>query len=189
MRPSSGRAGGVRHSWAISTSRASCAAEVVDCSSSRSTSLPPQASSHFPSCGDSTRISCSSGGSAEKPIPERHPTTSSSGRRSGSSGSGRMRVGVRVRPVFRNEAQFWSGRSGGYRPAVCARGERFRKTAGQQTCEGNSGGALRCVDLRMLDGREGSFVFDRAFDAGCGQREVYDRYKLGILIRRITSMI
>lgn len=145
--------------------------------------LSPQASSHFPSCGESTRISCTRG-STETTIAERHMTTSSIGLRRRRSGSGPIRVGVRVRPVFRHEAKFWTGRSGEYWPSVRARGENIRGLVEQDSCDRRGGGARNRVDVRMLDGWERSFGFDCAFDPGCGQRKVYERYLLGIFIRR-----
>ncbi|CAN0556721.1 unnamed protein product, partial [Ectocarpus sp. 12 AP-2014] len=65
----------------------------------------------------------------------------------------RIRVGVRIRPPFVSEVDYYQKRSGGYRPAV-----KISRHG--------------CVDL-IANGRHRSFPFDYAFDATCQQHELY----------------
>lgn len=107
-----------------------------------------------------------------------------------------MRVGVRVRPAFLHEVLQCkrTRRSSGYRPAVTVLTERskglhgegvneeYQEVASEKKIEGEGEmlarptACPRMVMLRMMDGRQRYFAFDEAFDAGCQQREVYQRY-------------
>lgn len=109
----------------------------------------------------------------------------------------RMRVGVRVRPVFHHEVILCSGRRSGYRPAVIVPRGRQRADAARRWAErggrdqepGNDNIEEEvhkhesemlvprqcCVELRMLNGRRRRFPFDHAFDEGCAQGEIYER--------------
>lgn len=107
-----------------------------------------------------------------------------------------MRVGVRVRPAFRHEVLLGEGRrSGGYRPAVTVSNEISRARVRKCTANGGENQAQveevpeekleresdtlavrqSYLELRMPNGRRRRFLFDYAFDAACGQREVYQR--------------
>ncbi|CAB1115218.1 unnamed protein product [Ectocarpus sp. CCAP 1310/34] len=126
---------------------------------SRCRSLPPRRRVITPSRSRST---CRGGGGSStfdgqsaaseelKPAQHHENLTGSTGR------SSRIRVGVRIRPPFVSEVDYYQKRSGGYRPAV-----KISRHG--------------CVDL-IANGRQRSFPFDYAFDATCQQRELYQRH-------------
>lgn len=118
--------------------------------------------------------------------------------RSNNDGSSRMRVGVRVRPAFLHEVLHCkrTRRSGGYHPAltVCKKrsnglhsggvdedfqevdinNEESSEREGEMSARSTT--CPKMVMLRMMNGRQRCFAFDEAFDAGCPQQDVYQRY-------------
>lgn len=110
------------------------------------------------------------------------------------SGCSRMRVGVRVRPAFREEMLSWPGRSGGYEPAVTVPNDRSNAILGRGETLGQSQysdkevsedqpkrdserltSAPSHVELRAFNGRRRRFAFDYAFGPACEQTEIYER--------------
>lgn len=154
-----------------------------------SRSLPPERRERSWS-----RAGSSCGQSSGAPIFGGHSEILSG--RGNSDSSNRMRVGVRVRPAILHEVLQCkhTRRSGGYRPAVTVLTERskglhwegvdeeYQEVASEEKSEregeilARSTACPRMVMLRMMNGRQRYFAFDEAFDSGCPQREVYQRY-------------
>ncbi|CAM9421115.1 unnamed protein product, partial [Discosporangium mesarthrocarpum] len=100
----------------------------------------------------------------------------------------RVKVGLRVRPAFRDEVERCvHGPLRGYVPVIevhhdgiggdtsSGKDGRAYRGAGRGQGRGGGGETLAEVELCLSDGRRRTFGFDLAFRASCGQEEVYER--------------